>query len=251
MHIISIALVQTDLIWKDKKNNLINIEQRISKMHENVDIIVLPELFNTAFCIDDLSLAENENSETVAWMKQISNQKKCAICGSILIKENGKVYNRFLFIENNEIKYRYNKHQLFSLVNEDKYLEKGNEKILIDFKGWKIQPFICYDLRFPTWCQNTENTDVQIYIASWPKKRIHHWTTLLQARAIENQCYTIGVNRIGFDFYNNEHNGNSVVYDFKGDLILNMNDKNGIDVVTLSIKNLNEHKTRYPFWKDR
>lgn len=248
---LSIALLQINLIWKDKESNLSNIRQLTDTINETVDIIVLPELFNTAFCIDDLSLAEDVNGETLQFLKSISVEKNCAVCGSFLFNENEKVYNRFFFVAENEIKYYYNKHYLFSLVGEDKLLTKGVEKIIIDYKGWKIQPFICYDIRFPAWCQNDDNADLQIYVASWPQKRIHHWQTLLQARAIENQCYTTGVNRIGSDFYGNAHNGHSSVYDFTGNKICDMQAKNGIEIVKISKVELDKHKERYPFWKDR
>lgn len=251
LHELSIALLQTDLVWKDKQANLSNLTQLINTINEAVDIIVLPELFNTAFCIDDLTLSEDAHGETIAFMKAVSVQKHCAVCGSFLFKENKSVYNRFFFVAENEILSHYNKHYLFSLVGENKLLTKGNERIVIEYKAWKIQPFICYDIRFPAWCQNDENADVQIYVASWPQKRIHHWQTLLQARAIENQCYTIGVNRIGADFYGNAHNGHSAAYDFTGNTLCNIQGKNGIEIVKLSKENLEEHKVRYPFWKDR
>lgn len=248
---LNIAIIQTNLIWKDKIANLSTIKTLILSIKENVDLIVLPELFNTAFCIDDLNLAEDENGETVTFLKEISVLKNCAICGSILFKENDKIYNRFLFVHENKIRHHYNKHYLFSLVGEDNLLEKGNEKTVIHFSGWIIQPFICYDIRFPAWCQNNDNADIQIYVASWPKKRAHHWTTLLQARAIENQCYSIGTNRIGTDFYNNEHNGCSAVFDFTGNPLLLMENTTGVEIITLNKTDLENHKKWYPFWKDR
>lgn len=248
---LSIALIQTDLIWKDKAANLFNIEKMILSINEVVDIIVLPEMFTTAFCVDDMSLAEDVKGETVSWMKQIAKEKNCAICGSILFEEDNKYFNRFLFVESNGNITHYSKHHLFSLVGEDKNLTKGKEKILIDYKGWKIQPFICYDIRFPAWCQNDDDADVQIYVANWPQKRIHHWKLLLQARATENQCYVVGVNRIGDDFYGNAHNGQSAIIDFAGKEICASGDKNGIEIVKLSKENLESHKERYPFWKDR
>ncbi len=248
---LTIALIQTDLIWKDKRANLSNIEELISSIDEIVDIIVLPELFTTAFCVDDMSLAEDINGETVSWMKRIAKEKSCSICGSILFKEDRSFYNRFLFVEPNGNIAHYNKHHLFSLVNEHQYLSNGIQKIIIHYKNWKIQPFICYDIRFPAWCQNDENADIQIYVANWPQKRIHHWKLLLQARATENQCYVVGVNRIGDDFYGNEHNGQSAVVDFTGKEVCVSDKKNGIEIVKLSKENLDKHKERYPFWKDR
>lgn len=248
---ITIALIQTDLIWKDKKANLSNLENLISSIEKEIDIIVLPEMFSTAFCVDDTSLAEDIHGETVIWLKNLAKQKNTVICGSILFKENELYFNRFLFVEPNGNVQHYNKHHLFSLVDEDKYLTKGNEKILINYKGWKIQPFICYDIRFPAWCANNDNADLQLYVANWPKKRSHHWKILLQARAIENQCYTIGVNRIGSDFYHNEHDGCSSVFDYTGTQLSLLENTNGIEIVTLSKDELEKHKKRYPFWKDR
>jgi predicted amidohydrolase len=248
---IIIALIQTDLIWKDKKANLSNLGNLISSIEKETDIIVLPEMFSTAFCVDDTSLAEDIHGETVIWLKNLAKQKNTVICGSIFFKENELYFNRFLFLEPNGNMQHYNKHHLFSLVDEDKYLTKGNEKILINYKGWKIQPFICYDIRFPSWCANNDNADIQLYVANWPKKRSHHWKILLQARAIENQCYTIGVNRIGNDFYHNEHDGCSAVFDYTGNQLALLENTNGIEIVTLSKDELEKHKQRYPFWKDK
>ncbi len=250
-NILSIGLVQTNLRWKDKTANLALIHQLVESIHQPIDILLLPELFNTAFCIDDLSLAEDESGATLAFMQQLSIQQACAVGGSFLFKENENVYNRFFLVDKNEVLGVYDKHYLFSLVNENQLLQNGNKKACITYKGWKLQPFICYDLRFPAWCQNNDNAEVQLYVASWPQKRIHHWQILLQARAIENQCYTVGVNRIGDDFYNNAHNGHSSVFDFTGTKICDMQSKDGIDIVTLSKVDLEAHKKRYPFWKDR
>lgn len=248
---LNITLIQSDLIWKDKNVNLANISELISSINEEVDVIVLPEMFTTAFCVDDMNLAEDINGETIQWMKRIAKEKNVAICGSILFKEDEHYYNRLLFVEPNGVIHHYNKHHLFSLVGENKLLKKGTEKTLIDYKGWKIQPFICYDIRFPAWCQNDDNADVQIYVANWPAKRIHHWLPLLKVRAIENQCYVVGVNRLGDDFYENAHNGMSAVFDFSGTEIGSSGEENGIEVVKLSKENLEKHKERYPFWKDR
>jgi omega-amidase len=248
---LNIALIQTDLVWKDRKTNLSNIEKIFSSIKEDIDIIILPEMFTTAFCVDDVRLAEDINGGTTSWMQRMAKEKNAAICGSILYKEDSHYYNRFLFVEPNGKIHFYNKHHLFSLVNEHQYLTKGNDKLVISFRGWKLQPFICYDIRFPAWCQNDDNADVQIYVANWPAKRIHHWKLLLQARATENQCYVAGVNRIGTDFYGNAHNGQSAVIDYSGKEICHLAGENGIEVVKLSKDNLENHKERYPFWKDR
>ena len=250
-NILSIALVQIDLKWKDKSANFSTIQKLVDELNNPVDLLILPELFNTAFCIDDLSLAEDRHGETLAFMQSISKQKKCIVAGSFLFKEDENVFNRLFFVLENEIKGHYDKHYLFSLVGEDILWTRGTNKVILEYNGWKIQPFICYDLRFPAWCQNNDHADIQLYVASWPQKRIHHWQALLQARAIENQCYVIGVNRVGADFYGNEHNGHSVVYDFTGNLVLDMADKSGIEIVKITKDTLDLHKIRYSFWKDR
>ncbi|MEN9448432.1 MAG: hypothetical protein RJA25_1722 [Bacteroidota bacterium] len=246
-----LALVQTNLIWKDKKANLSNIENMILSISDTVDIFILPEMFTTAFCVEDISLAEDENEYTVQWMKQMAEKKQAVICGSILFKENENYFNRFLSVAPDGNIQTYDKFHLFSLVGESTLLTKGKQKSLIQYKGWKIQPFICYDIRFPAWCQNDDNADLQIYVANWPQKRIHHWKLLLQSRAIENQCYVAGVNRLGDDFYKNAHNGQSAVVDFSGLVLAACEDRDGIKIVTINKENLEKHRIRYPFWKDR
>ena len=248
---LSIALIQTDLVWKDRKTNISNIEKIISSISEEVDIFVLPEMFTTAFCVDDMELAEEMNGTTVQWMQGIAKKTDAAICGSILFKEKEHYYNRFLFVEPNGAIHHYDKYHLFSLVGEEKNLTKGASRILVSYKGWNLQPFICYDIRFPAWCQNDDNADIQIYVANWPQKRIHHWKLLLQARATENQCYVVGVNRTGDDFYGNAHNGQSAVIDFAGNVICDAGNTDGIEIVKLSKENIETHRKRYPFWKDR
>ncbi len=246
-----IALLQPDLIWKDKVKNLNNMEKLIASIGKPVDIIALPEMFTTAFCVDDSSLAEGMEGGTVQWMKGMARRRNAAICGSILFEEAGHLYNRFLWVEADGKLTSYDKHHLFSLVGENNLLSKGMHKTVIDYKGWTIQPFVCYDLRFPAWCQNDDNADIQLYAANWPKKRIHHWKHLLQARAIENQCYVVGVNRTGTDYFGNEHDGCSSVYDYAGNRITCIEGRNGTEIVKLSKQNLEKHKERYPFWKDR
>jgi len=251
MEFLKLALVQLNLAWKDKEANLYDLEELISPIELMTDIIVLPEMFNTAFCVDDLSLAENIYGDTIAWMQEIAQKKNSAVCGSILFEEDEKYYNRFLFVKPDGKIHHYDKHHLFSLVDENKLLTRGEEKIVIEYKDWTIQPFICYDLRFPSWCQNNDNVDLQVYVASWPAKRIHHWKTLLHARAIENQCYVAGVNRIGYDFYKHSHNGCSVAFDFSGKQMCVMDNERRVEIVKLSKADLEKHRERYPFWKDK
>ena len=211
-----LSLIQSNIFLGKIRKNIDHFSGIISKI-KTTDIILLPEMFNTGFCASSHHLAEPMDGQTIAWMKKISSQKKCAIVGSLMIQENGKRYNRLVWISKNNEIYTYDKRHLFALINENKHITKGKERLIVNIEGWKICPLICYDLRFPVFSRNDVNYDILIYLANWPKKRIDVWTTLLKARAIENQCYSIGVNRIGYDGNNILFNGNSKVFDTLGD----------------------------------
>lgn len=216
---LKIHLIQSDTVWKNISENLENISQKINQITESTDLIVLPEMFSTGFVMEPSDIAETMNGKSVTWMKKIANSKDCAISGSLIIEENGNIYNRLVFVQpNNELTY-YDKKHLFSHAGEDKIYTAGKERKIIEYKGWKIAAFICYDLRFPVWCRNTENYDIALFTANWPTPRIHAWDTLLKARAIENICYTIGVNRVGKDNNNLEYIGHSQVINPQGNTI--------------------------------
>ena len=216
-----VAIIQSDLTWEDPNQNRINFSNEINKIEAEVDLIILPEMFTTGFTMN-IDFAEKMDGKTVQWLKQIAIYKKTAITGSIIISENCNFYNRLLFVHpNGDLDY-YDKHYLFTLSGEDKVFTSGSEKLLVNYKGWKICPFVCYDLRFPVWSNNTQNYDLLLYVANWPEKRISAWSTLLKARAIENMSYTIGVNRIGKDGNNIVYNGKSTVLDTFGNEISNI-----------------------------
>ena len=220
---LGITAIQTHLYWKERDKNIAHFNNLIHQI-DNTDIILLPELFNTAFSISDSNLAEEMNGKTISWMKLKSDEKSCAISGTLLIKENNKIYNRLVWISKNGTIYTYDKCHLFSLIKEEKYITKGEKRIIIEEQGWKFCPLICYDLRFPVFSRNDIDYDVLIYLASWPVKRIDAWSTLLKARAIENQCYTIGVNRIGEDGNGVLFNGNSKFFDAFGKELCSANE---------------------------
>ena len=211
---LSIMGIQADLAWENPIENIQNFETKINEFDKAVDIIVLPEMFTSGFTMQPNHVAESMNGTTVLWMQNIAKEKQLAITGSLVIKENGNYYNRLLFVHpSGKIDY-YDKRHSFTLAGEHKAYNSGNKKIIIDYKGWKICPLICYDLRFPVWARNTESYDLLIYMANWPITRIKAWETLLKARAIENMCYTIGVNRIGIDANDYKYSGNSIIVDF-------------------------------------
>jgi len=219
MNTLHVSLLQSDLVWENPKANLEHFTSKINAIDNTVDLIVLPEMFTTGFSMNAKPLAEDMVGETIQWMLHIAAQKDAAIVGSIIIEENNTYYNRLLFVlPNSEISY-YDKRHTFTLAKEHETYTSGAEKIIVEYKGWKICPLICYDLRFPVWARNTEDYDLLLYIASWPKKRINAWDALLKARAIENMSYTIGVNRVGMDGNDYEYVGHSAVYDSLGNCL--------------------------------
>ncbi len=222
MNTLTISLLQSALVWENPEANLKYFSQKINTLHAAVDLIVLPEMFTTGFSANVNTLAETMDGNTVRWMQQMAAKKSAAITGSIIIKESfdsdkdSVFYNRLLFVfPSGEIQY-YDKRHTFTLAKEHEIFSSGEEKIIIDYKDWKICPLICYDLRFPVWSRNTEDYDILIYTANWPQKRINAWDALLKARAIENMSYTVGVNRIGIDGNKHEYVGHSVVFDYLG-----------------------------------
>lgn len=210
----NVTLIQADLIWENPAKNRALFSDKINAVTQT-DLIVLPEMFTTGFTMNT-DLAESMNGETVQWMKEVAEQKNCAITGTIIIEEDGKFYNRLIFTAPGGNIVYYNKRHLFSLAGEDKIFTAGNEKCIIDYRGWKICLLVCYDLRFPVFSRNTEDYDLLVYVANWPGKRIYAWNSLLKARAIENMSYTIGVNRVGEDGNNISYPGHSQVLDCLG-----------------------------------
>ena len=197
-------------------------------------------------------VAETMQGETVSWMKSIASKKQAAITGSLIIKENDNYYNRLLFVHPNGEINSYDKRHTFTLAGEDKVYTAGTKKLIVAFKGWSICPLICYDLRFPVWARNTENYDLLIYMANWPITRIKAWETLLKARAIENMCFTIGVNRIGIDANDYKYSGNSIIVDFLGEEISNLQpNKEGFIYYTINKKEQNNVRNKLDFLNDR
>ena len=248
---LNISLIQSNLFWEDLNKNLSHFEGVISKISDT-DIILLPEMFNTAFCPKSTHLAETMEGKTISWMKKISKNKNCAISGTLMIEENGKVYNRLLWISKEGDISTYDKSHLFSLVKENKSITKGEKRLIIEIADWKICPLICYDLRFPVFSRNNVDYDILIYLANWPIKRIDAWDTLLKARAIENQSYTIGVNRVGEDGNKVPFNGHSKVFDaFGKELLSATENKEEILQINLSLDDLKLKRRQMNFLQDR
>lgn len=249
---LSIALVQTQLIWENPEQNRINFSTKIETIPNTVDLIVLPEMFTSGFTMNAKIVAETMNGETINWLKKIASEKDTAITGSLVIQENNTYYNRCVFVHPNGKIDTYDKRHTFTLAGEHKVYNAGTKKTIIDYKGWKICPLVCYDLRFPVWARNTENYDVLIYVANWPKPRINAWDALLKARAIENMSYCIGVNRIGQDDSGHDYPGHSACYDVLGKKLTDFKpNEETIKIVTLEKSPIEKYRNKLGFLNDK
>ena len=255
MPTLSITTIQTNLQWEDKTANLQMLENKINTIEEKTEIVVLPEMFSTGFSMHPQLYAETMEGETLEWMKKMTANKKIILTGSLIIKENDNYYNRLIWMLPNGQYGYYDKRHLFAYGEEDKYYTAGNKRLIASVKGWKINLQVCYDLRFPVWARqqlagNEPEYDVLIYVANWPDKRIHAWKTLLCARAIENQCYVVGVNRVGNDGNQIYHSGSSLVIDPLGEVLYRMHDVEDVSTIILEKEKLKEIRMKFPFWKD-
>ena len=248
---LEISIFQIDLAYKEKSKNYNTIDL-LSQQINKTDIILLPEMFNTSFVPSDISLAEKMDGPSVKWMKSLSKRKNASVVATLMIKENDQYYNRLVWVSKYGQIYTYDKCHLFSLAKEDHTLTEGKNKIIISENGWNICPLICYDIRFPVFCRNQDDYDILIFLSSWPEKRISAWDTLLRARAIENQCFTIGVNRVGEDPSGIIFPGHSLAFDSFGNRIVDFsNMKNTIKNVILSKDKLMLQRRQMNFLKDR
>jgi omega-amidase len=258
MSSLTITTIQTNLYWEDKRSNLKMLEEKIDAIPEKTEIVVLPEMFTTGFSLQSHLLAEKMDGETIDWMKGVSRKNGVVLTGSIIIEDEGNFYNRLIWmLPTGDFGY-YDKRHLFAFANENEFYTPGKKRLIASVKGWKINLQICFDLRFPVWArqqkQQTENPkpeyDLIINVANWPSKRSHAWKTLLCARAIENQCYVVGVNRVGTDGNGVYHSGNSLVIDPLGEVLYHVADEEDISTIVLQKEKLQETRERFPFLKD-
>lgn len=256
MQDLRITIVQANQIWEDKQANLAHYESLITSI-EPTDILMFPEMFHTGFSMNVEALAETmENSLGINWLKSCAKTNNSAVYTSLIIEENNAFYNRGVFIEPSGKLSIYDKRKCFSLAHEDDFFTAGQNEIIVEYKSWKIQLQICYDLRFPEIVRNRmeENVpayDVILYVANWPKKRAEHWKALLKARAIENQCYVVGVNRVGMDGKGLEYSGDSSCYNALGKQEYTIDGIERVEQTTFSYKKLSEIRNSIPFLKDR
>ncbi len=246
-----IALLQTELVWEDPQANLKAIGEELENLLGKYDLIVLPEMFNTGFTMHATSLAETMEGPTAKWLCEKSAEREAVICGSIIIAESEKFYNRFIWAENGKISATYDKRHLFRMADEHHTFSGGKQQTEISYKSWRIMPRVCYDLRFPVWNRSSE-IDLQIYIANWPEARVAAWDKLLMARAIENQCYVVGVNRTGVDGKDIAYNGHSVIIDPKGMAVTpEKSEKSGWITAEIELEILEDFREKFPVAMDR
>jgi omega-amidase len=252
MEDLKITIVQSPLFWEDIDANIAAFTKTVSSIApSSTDLIVLPEMFTTGFTMNAKQFAEGMDGKAVKWMRKMAAEKKCVITGSLNIKENGHNYNRLVWMRPDGTFETYDKRHLFRMGEENNTYTRGTKRIIVELKGWKICPLVCYDLRFPVWSRNTNAYDCLIYVANWPDVRSYPWRQLLIARAIENQVYVIGVNRIGTDAHDMAHAGYSAVMDPRGQIISTTQpDQPSVETVTLSWKALEDFRKVFPVGLD-
>ena len=246
------ALIQADLEWENSAANKEKLQEQINEFEADVDLIILPEMFTTGFSMNAENLAEPDKGPSFQWMQKIASEKDAAVTGSIITSENGKFYNRLYFVFPDDSSEKYDKRHTFTLAKEHETYDSGTERLIVTYKGWKICPLVCYDLRFPVWSRNTEDYDLLLYVANWPAARVLAWDTLLRARAIENMSYCIGVNRVGRDGKDLNYLGHSAVYDSLGkEVSFRKEETVFTEMVTLEKSHLQETRSQLRFLLDR
>lgn len=257
MSTLTISIIQAALFWEDKQQNLQMLQDKIAGLPAGTEIIVLPEMFSTGFSMNPTVLAETMEGATIAWMKRMASERRAIITGSLIIEDNGNFFNRLVWMQPDGKYGYYDKRHLFAYAHEDEHYAPGNKRLVASVKGWKVNLQVCYDLRFPVWARhNFASTsgepeyDLLVYVANWPERRNHAWKTLLQARAIENQCFVVGVNRVGKDGNDFYYSGDSMIVDAMGEVLYTKAHDEDVHTITLHKESLQEVRTKLPFWKD-
>ncbi len=250
-HILHVTLVQVDLAWENPARNRQNLEDLIRQTIGSTDLIIFPETFTTGFSMRIADLSESMDGPTILWMIKLAKESNIALCGSIFINDNGQYFNRFVFITpTGEISF-YNKRHLFSIGGESEFLIAGHRRVIVNYLGWRIALYVCYDLRFPVWCRNAGDTDLMIFSANWPDVRREVWNTLLKARAIENQVFVAGVNRTGTDGEGIFYNGDSQMINARGEVMVqSVYNENRLLTFSISKQELNDFREKFPVSKD-
>lgn len=256
MKSLKISALQLNLIWHNAESNRSHIESFLEATQAKGDLIVLPEMFTTGFSMDPSGIAERRNGPTLAWMQKMAQKHEASLLGSVIIADGERYHNRALLVDKDGLQAEYDKRHGFSLAGEDEVFTAGNKMVVANVAGWKVCLQICYDLRFPAFVRNKVDPegsytyDLLVYVANWPATRVHHWESLLQARAIENQAYVVGVNRVGEDGNGLHYSGSSMIIDPMGDIKAKASGGEAILESDLDADNLAKIRTKFPFLKD-
>ena len=240
-----VSLVQHPLAWEDPADNRRQFEELLDAANPDTDLVLLPEMFTTGFSMNALANAEAPGGATYDWMQAMAERHDCAVAGSVAIADQGGVFNRLLFATSDRVEI-YDKRHLFRMAGEDKRYAVGQERVVVSWRGWRIKPEVCYDLRFPVFSRNRGDYDLLVYVANWPAPRAHHWRTLLTARAIENLACVVGVNRIGKDANGRDYQGDSLAIDARGELLADLGARDALETVTFSGEGLRAYRDAFP-----
>jgi omega-amidase len=247
MHPLTLTLLQTALHWHDREANLAMFSEKLNQLSQPTDLIVLPEMLSTGFSMEAPAFAEPTEGPVLDWMRKVAEQQQAVVTGSVIVEEAGKYYNRLLWVRPDGSYAHYDKKHLFRMAGEDGVYTAGQQKLVVELKGWNICPLVCYDLRFPVWSRNVRNGyDLLLYVANWPEPRAQAWRTLLQSRAIENLAYCVGVNRVGQDGNGIAYAGDSMVVDPKGQVLLSATRLECMPTLTLSKEELTAYREKFP-----
>ncbi|MEE4277917.1 MAG: amidohydrolase [Halieaceae bacterium] len=249
MHDLRVTLVQHPLAWENPADNRRQFEELLAAAAPQTDLILLPEMFTTGFSMNALANAEPAGGPTQDWMQRLAREHDCAVAGSIAVESGDAVFNRLLFVSADTVT-TYDKRHLFRMAGEHKRYAMGCERVLVEWRGWRIKPEVCYDLRFPVFSRNRGDYDLLFFVANWPAPRAHHWRTLLQARAIENLACVVGVNRIGSDANGLDYVGDSLAIDARGILLADLADRDAVETVTFSAAELESYRKAFPAHMD-
>jgi len=247
---LTVTLIQTGLHWQDAEANRVHFDHLISNDNTQTDLVVLPEMFTTGFTMDAATNAETMDGDSIAWMRRIAKDRGMTLCGSLIIEEDGRFYNRLIWMSPDGECEHYDKRHLFRMAGEEEHFAAGTQRRIFELNGWKICPLICYDLRFPVWSRGVNAYDLVIFVANWPATRRSAWQMLLPARAIENQCFAVGVNRIGTDGNDKRYSGDSVVHDYLGNAILDCGERACIETACLDGDALERYRKKFPAYLD-
>jgi omega-amidase len=248
---LKLALIQPDIIWEDIDANLNALSKKLDGMAEDADAVILPEMFTTGFTMRSSELAEGMDGKSITWMRKASERYNCVIAGSLIIAYRDRYFNRFIWMEPEGRITTYDKRHLFSISGEDEHYTRGDSNTLTNINTFRIRPQVCYDLRFPVWSRNDGTYDLLLYVANWPAVRRDVWISLLKARAIENQAFVIGVNRVGRDGMGIDYSGDSLAYNAKGQVIASLPvGEEATQIIHLSLQELMDFRQKFPVWKD-